>query len=502
MSVRVRFAPSPTGPLHIGGVRTALYNYLFAKKHKGEFVLRIEDTDRKRYVEGAEKYIADALSWLGITPDESPISNGTVGPYRQSDRKNLYVSNIDVLLRSKKAYIAFDSSDELAALRNAAEAEGETFIYNWKNRGKLKNSISLSEEETQRLLAKGAPYVLRFKSFSEGQNSALKLNDEVRGTVTVDISLLDDKILVKQDGMPTYHLANVVDDHLMKITHVIRGEEWLPSMALHVLLYGAFGWETPKFAHVPLILKPSGKGKLSKRDGDKFGFPVFPLEWDKQTRGFREAGYLPESLINYLALLGWSPGGEKELFSIDELIGAFSLKDITKSGGRFDPERCKWFNQQYLHKANPMTLVALLENDLKENGVDKNEVDCKRVVDLIQNRLTLLTDIWEEAKIFFVSPKEYDEKAVRKQWKPDTNKILTAVVEIIANTSNVSAEGLSTLIKSWANEKNIGLGKIMAPLRIALVGSLRGPDVFEICSTIGVRNCILRINAAINYNNR
>lgn len=501
MSVRVRFAPSPTGPLHIGGVRTALYNYLFAKKHSGAFVLRIEDTDQKRYVEGAEKYIADALSWLGITPDESPSSNGAVGPYRQSDRKKLYVSNIDILLRSKKAYIAFDTPEELEAMRSAAEAEGKTFIYNWKNRGGLKNSISLSEDETQRLLDEGAPYVVRFKCFSEGQNSILKLNDEVRGTVTVDTSLLDDKILVKQDGMPTYHLANVVDDHLMKITHVIRGEEWLPSMALHVLLYSAFGWETPAFAHVPLILKPSGKGKLSKRDGDKFGFPVFPLQWDKQTPGFREAGYLPESLVNYLALLGWSPGGEKELFSIDELINAFSLEGITTSGGRFDPERCKWFNQQYLQKANTMTLVAVLEKDLKENGVEKNEIDCNRVVGLIQNRLTLLTDVWEEAKIFFVSPKEYDEKAMRKQWKPDTDNVMAAVAELIENTSNTSAEGLSTLIKSWATENGIGLGKIMAPLRIALVGSLRGPDVFEICSTIGVTNCIQRINAAIGYNN-
>ena len=501
MSVRVRFAPSPTGPLHIGGVRTALYNYLFAKKHNGAFVLRIEDTDQTRYVEGAEKYIADALSWLGITPDESPSGNGAVGPYRQSDRKKLYVSNIGVLLRSKKAYLAFDTPEELAALRSAAEAEGETFIYNWKNRGELKNSLSLSEEETQRLLAKGARHVVRFKAFSEGQNSTLKLKDEVRGTVTVDTSLLDDKILVKQDGMPTYHLANVVDDHLMKITHVIRGEEWLPSMALHVLLYNAFGWETPSFAHVPLILKPSGKGKLSKRDGDTFGFPVFPLQWDKQTLGFKEAGYLPESLVNYLALLGWSPGGEKELFSIDELIDAFSLEGITKSGGRFDSERCKWFNQQYLQKVNPMKLVAVLENDLKENGVDKNEIDCNRVVELIQNRLTLLTDIWEEAKIFFVSPKEYDEKAMRKQWKPDTNNLLSAISELIANAKNVSAEELSALIKSWANENGIGLGKIMAPLRIALVGSLRGPDVFEICSTIGVTNCIQRINAAIGYNN-
>ena len=497
MAVRVRFAPSPTGPLHIGGVRTALYNYLFAKKLGGTFVLRIEDTDQNRYVDGAEAYIQNALAWLNISPDESPSNEGNYGPYRQSDRKSLYISNINKLVQSGEAYLAFDSPDELASLRSAAEANGETFIYNWQNRESLKNSLSLSEEETSALLKTSTPYVIRFKAFSKGSKELLKLNDVIRGNVDIDTSLLDDKILVKQDGMPTYHLANVIDDHLMGISHVIRGEEWLPSMALHVLLYKAFGWDSPVFAHVPLILKPTGKGKLSKRDGAKFGFPVFPLTWDSNTPGFRESGYLPQALTNYIALLGWSPGGEKELFSLSELTNMFSLEAITKSGGRFDPERCKWFNQQYLQQVDSSLLVAVLEKEVKTNGVEKSDVDLTRVAKLIQNRLTLLTDVWQEANFFFIAPKDYDEKAVRKQWKDDTAKILSSVAELIDSADETTADTLGVLIKSYANDNGIGLGKIMAPLRIALVGSLRGPDVFEICSTIGVQNSISRINTAI-----
>ena len=497
MAVRVRFAPSPTGPLHIGGVRTALYNYLFAKKHQGAFVLRIEDTDQNRCVEGAEQYIQNALEWLGIVPDESPSKKGKFGPYRQSERKGLYAKQVDVLVNSGKAYLAFDSQEELAKMRSASETKGETFIYNWENRADLKNSVSLSISETRELLEKGVPHVIRFKTFSEGEDKRLKMHDEVRGNMDIDLSLLDDKILVKQDGMPTYHLANVVDDHLMEISHVIRGEEWLPSMALHQLLYNAFGWNTPVFAHVPLILKPTGKGKLSKRDGDKFGFPVFPLEWDDSTPGFKEKGYLPESLVNYLALLGWSPGGEQELFSMYELIEAFSLKSITKAGGRFNPERCKWFNQQYLQQVDSSLLVAVLEKEVKTNGVEKSDVDLTRVAKLIQNRLTLLTDVWQEANFFFIAPKDYDEKAVRKQWKDDTAKILSSVAELIDSADETTADTLGVLIKGYANDNGIGLGKIMAPLRIALVGSLRGPDVFEICSTIGAQNSISRINTAI-----
>ncbi len=499
MTVRVRFAPSPTGPLHIGGVRTALYNYLFAKKQGGVFVLRVEDTDQTRYVGGAEQYIRNALEWLGIVPDESTNAGGEFGPYRQSERKDLYVKHINELVRSGGAYIAFDTPDELNSLRKAAEAKGETFIYNWKNRAALKNSLSLSKEETEDLMRNGAPYVIRFKTFSENENNNLTLHDEVRGKLDIDISLLDDKILVKQDGMPTYHLANVVDDHLMQISHVIRGEEWLPSMALHVLLYNAFKWTPPVFAHVPLILKPTGKGKLSKRDGDKFGFPVFPLNWDNTTPGFKEEGYLPEGLINYLALLGWSPGGEKELFAMDELINTFSLKAITKSGGRFDPERCKWFNQQYMQHADSSIIADELEKELKNKGIENNTVDRNRVAKLIQNRLTLLTDIWKEADFFFITPQDYDEKAVRKQWKGETSEILTSVIEIMRGLKEPSLEALRSQIKEYANANSIGLGKIMAPLRIALVGSLRGPDVFEICSEIGIENSISRIATAIKH---
>ena len=499
MAVRVRFAPSPTGPLHIGGVRTALYNYLFAKKQGGVFVLRVEDTDQTRYVEGAEQYIHNALEWLGIVPDESTNTGGEFGPYRQSERKDLYVKHINELVHSGGAYIAFDTPDELNNLRKAAEAKGETFIYNWKNRAALKNSLSLSKEETEDLMRNGAPHVIRFKTFSENENNNLTLHDEVRGKLDIDISLLDDKILVKQDGMPTYHLANVVDDHLMQISHVIRGEEWLPSMALHVLLYNAFKWTPPVFAHVPLILKPTGKGKLSKRDGDKFGFPVFPLNWDNTTPGFKEEGYLPEGLINYLALLGWNPGGEKELFAMDELINTFSLKAITKSGGRFDPERCKWFNQQYMQHADSSIIADELEKELKNKGIENNTVDVNRVAKLIQNRLTLLTDIWKEADFFFITPQDYDEKAVRKQWKGETSEILTSVIEIMRGLKEPSLEALRSQIKEYANANSIGLGKIMAPLRIALVGSLRGPDVFEICSEIGIENSISRIAAAIKH---
>lgn len=497
MSVRVRFAPSPTGPLHIGGVRTALYNYLFAKHYKGSFVLRVEDTDQARYVDGAEAYIAKTLDWLGITPDESPLVGGAHGPYRQSERKHLYVKHIKGLLASGKAYIAFDTSEDLDVLRKEAEAKGEAFIYSWKNRETLANSISLGEAETEKRLAQGVPHVIRFKAYSDNDEELLVLQDKVRGKVEINTALLDDKILVKKDGMPTYHLANVIDDHLMNITHVIRGEEWLPSMALHVLLYNAFGWEAPAFAHVPLILKPTGKGKLSKRDGDKFGFPVFPLQWDNQTPGFKEDGYLPAALLNYLALLGWNPGGEKEVFSLEELVDSFSLEGITKSGGRFDPERCKWFNQQYLQVANTKTLVPVLENELSKRELMAGNVSLIEVIALIQNRLTLLTDIWGEANLFFESPNAYDEKAVRKQWKENTSEILKSVAELLANATEQTPEGLSALIKAWANENGIGLGKIMAPLRIALVGSLRGPDVFAICSILGAATCVERINRAI-----
>ena len=500
MSIRVRFAPSPTGPLHIGGVRTALYNYLFAKKHDGVFILRIEDTDQNRFVDGAEAYITKTLDWLGISPDESPSKPGTAGPYRQSERKYGYLKYAKLLVKNSSAYLAFDTADELQGLRDAAEQKGERFIYNWENRNRLKNSLSLSADEVAALIENKAPYVIRFKSYERGKDKSLSMVDKIRGDVVVDISLLDDKIIVKQDGMPTYHLANVVDDHLMEISHVIRGEEWLPSMALHVLLYDAFGWKTPVFAHVPLILKPTGKGKLSKRDGDKFGFPVFPLEWDIETPGFKEAGYLPQALVNYLALLGWNPGGEEELFSLKELEALFSLEGITKAGGRFDPERCKWFNQQHLHKADSALVESSLAQLLQQKGIDNASVSTADVVGLVQDRLTLLTDLWDEAYFFFVAPVEYDEKAVRKQWKEETPQILSAVMNSIENAYDAQAETLSAGIKLWANKNNIKLGMIMAPLRIALVGALKGPDVFAICSVLGKAECVKRIAYAIDKN--
>lgn len=500
MSIRVRFAPSPTGPLHIGGVRTALYNYLFAKKHGGMFILRIEDTDQNRFVDGAEAYITKTLDWLGISPDESPSKPGTAGPYRQSERKEGYLKDAKLLVKNSSAYLAFDTADELQSLREAAEQKGERFIYNWENRNRLKNSLSLSADEVAELIENKAPYVIRFKCYEKGRDRSLSMVDKIRGGVVVDTSLLDDKIIVKQDGMPTYHLANVVDDHLMEISHVIRGEEWLPSMALHVLLYNAFGWKIPVFAHVPLILKPTGKGKLSKRDGDKFGFPVFPLEWDKETPGFKEAGYLPEALVNYLALLGWNPGGEEELFSLKELVALFSLEGITKAGGRFDPERCKWFNQQHLHKADSALVESSLAQLLQQKGIDNASVSTADVVGLVQDRLTLLTDLWDEAYFFFVAPVEYDEKAVRKQRKEKTPQILSAVMNSIENARDAQAETLSAGIKLWANENNIKLGMIMAPLRIALVGALKGPDVFAICSVLGKAECVKRIASAIDKN--
>ena len=500
MSIRVRFAPSPTGPLHIGGVCTALYNYLFAKKHKGAFILRVEDTDQNRYVEGAEAYITKTLDWLGINPDESPNNPGAFGPYRQSERKESYLLHAQQLVKTGNAYLAFDTTNALQGLREAAEQEGGRFLYNWENRNALKNSLSLSPAEVDALIESNTPYVIRFKSYSVEQEKTLRMTDKIRGDVTVDASLLDDKIIVKQDGMPTYHLANVVDDHLMEISHVIRGEEWLPSMALHVLLYEAFGWKAPVFAHVPLILKPTGKGKLSKRDGEKLGFPVFPLEWNDETKGFKEAGYLPEALVNYLALLGWNPGGEEELFSLEEIVSLFSLEGITKAGGRFDPERCKWFNQQHLHKVDSRVVELSLDALLQERGISPAQESTAAVVALVQDRLTLLTDLWDEAYFFFVAPVQYDEKAIRKQWKEETPEILTAVMTIIERASNTQPESLSALIKSWAHENGVKLGMIMAPLRIALVGALKGPDVLAICSALGRAECMRRIATAIEKN--
>jgi glutamyl-tRNA synthetase len=495
--VRVRFAPSPTGPLHIGGVRTALFNYLFAKKHGGDFLLRIEDTDQNRYVPGAEDYIVDALNWLNIPYDEGPGKEGDCGPYRQSERKDLYKQYAFDLIESGNAYYAFDTSEKLNFHRKDHEARGKTFIYNWHNRLKLKNSLSMPAMEVEHLLAEGVEYVIRFKT---PESEALHLHDIIRGGMQVDTSVLDDKVLFKSDGMPTYHLANIVDDHLMKITHVIRGEEWLPSMALHVLLYRAFGWNTPEFAHLPLIMKPEGKGKLSKRDGDKMGFPVFPLEWKPADgtvfSGYREDGYLPEAVLNMLAFLGWNPGTEQEIFSLEALISAFELDRVHKAGAKFDPEKTKWFQHQYLQEVDDAVLANQFSEILKEKDITTN-LDVKKIVSLVKERATFVNDLWEQANFFFLTPETYNEKASAKAFKPETPEILSSVIEILNANENFSAANISEKVKAWVSSQELGFGKVMMPLRLALVGEMKGPDVFDIASVLGKEESILRIENAI-----
>lgn len=521
-NVRVRFAPSPTGPLHIGGVRTALFNYLFAKKHNGEFILRIEDTDQNRYVEGAEQYIIDALNWCGMPYDEGPNKNEKFGPYRQSERKPLYKQYADELIASGNAYYAFDTAETLDFHRKDHEAKGKTFIYNWHNRLKLSNSLSLSAENVQAKLDAGENYVIRFKS---PQDETLHLTDIIRGNIKIDTNVLDDKVLFKSDGMPTYHLANIVDDHLMEISHVIRGEEWLPSLALHYQLYQAFGWDTPEFAHLPLILKPTGKGKLSKRDGDKLGFPVFPLQYtDPKTndvsRGYKEDGYFPEAMVNFLAFLGWNPGTEQEIFNLEELIEAFDLKKVNKSGARFDPDKTKWFNHHYMQEQNNDVLAELFKpivdeklnviaSETKQSAsmdeittlqTPSNDIDVQyisMVIGLIKERATFVSDFWDLSHFFFTAPSSYDEKASKKTFKEGTKDILTEVISILNTIEDFSVENMQKEIKGWITENEIGFGKVMMPLRLALVGALQGPDVFDIMFMIGKNDTVKRIEAAI-----
>ena len=512
-NTRVRFAPSPTGPLHIGGVRTALFNYLFAKKNNGTFILRIEDTDQNRYVDGAEDYIVESLNWLNIPFDEGPGIGGDLGPYRQSERKEIYTNNIQQLIDSGNAYYAFDTPEKLDFHRKDHEEKGKTFIYNWHNRLKLDNSLSLDAEGLQQRINSGEPYVIRFKS---PENETLELNDIIRGEITIDTNILDDKILFKSDGMPTYHLANIVDDHLMKITHVIRGEEWLPSLALHVLLYRAFGWDAPQFAHLPLILKPEGKGKLSKRDGDKMGFPVFPLQWEDPhtgdvSRGYREDGYFPEAVVNMLALLGWNEGDgtEKEIYSLAELIQAFSLDHVSKSGAKFNPDKTKWFNQQYLQQKSDDELarlfVPIIANEMKQSAnnekilryAQNDNAYVSKVVSLIKERATFVSDLWELGSYFFIAPLEYDEKAAKKVFKDDSASLLEELSNVIERIPDFSSDKVSETVKAWITEKAIGFGKVMMPLRLSLVGSLQGPDVFEIAALLGKEETLQRIKRAI-----
>lgn len=500
--VRVRFAPSPTGPLHIGGVRTALFNYLFAKKHGGDFILRIEDTDQGRYVPGAEQYIVQAMNWLGVAFDESPLKPANVGPYRQSERKEIYKQYADSLIASGHAYYAFDTPEALDRERKSCEENSKTFIYNWHNRETLDNSISLPLEQTQAKLKAETPYVIRFKT---PKDEVLNLQDVIRGTVKIDTSVLDDKVLFKSDGMPTYHLANIVDDHLMDISHVIRGEEWLPSLALHVLLYRSLGWQAPIFAHLPLIMKPTGKGKLSKRDGDKMGFPVFPLQWKTPEgevfSGYREDGYLPEGVLNMLAFLGWNPGTEQELFSLEQLIADFSLERVNKAGAKFDPDKTKWFQQQYFQQLDLSVLTTAFSALLDQKGV-QTTLNLEAIISLIKERAVFTADLWEQGHFFFERPEAYDQKAVKKAFKEDTPTILLTVCEILNQQTTFEGETISKEIKDWLSSEEMGFGKVMMPLRLSLVGAMQGPDVFEIAAVLGKQETILRIQNAISFINK
>ena len=496
---RVRFAPSPTGPLHIGGVRTALFNYLFAKKHGGDFILRIEDTDQNRYVEGAEDYIIEALNWCGIPFDEGPGKEKGYGPYRQSERKHLYKEYADELIAHGKAYYAFDTAERLNFHRKDHEEKGKTFIYNWHNRLKLNNSLSLPREETQSRLDGGADFVIRFLT---PKDKILELKDTIRGKIVIDTNTLDDKVLFKSDGMPTYHLANIVDDHLMQISHVIRGEEWLPSLALHQLLYDAFGWKAPEFAHLPLIMKPTGKGKLSKRDSEKMGFPVFPMSWGT-SKGYKEEGYYPEAVVNFLALLGWNPGTEQELFQLDELSKVFSLDRVHKGGARFDPEKTKWYNHHYLQQQGDDQLAERYVGKLSEvaakmdveMNIDRSRV--KRIVQLIKERASFENEFWELSDYFFIAPAAYDENAIKKQWKDDTADILNEIAGILENTSDFNVTNISAIIKRWIGDKALSFGKVMPPLRLVIVGAMKGPDLFEIIALLGKDESVRRIKYAI-----
>jgi glutamyl-tRNA synthetase len=498
---RVRFAPSPTGPLHIGGVRTALFNYLFAKHHGGDFLLRIEDTDLTRYVPGAEAYIMEALDWCGIKIDEGPREGGVHAPYRQSERKALYAAYAQQLIDSGHAYYAFDTPEELDGLRSDAEAHGGTFTYNNVTRTGLKNSLTMPENAWKKELESDVHHVVRYKM---PENRVVEETDLIRGHVQFNTDQLDDKVLFKSDGMPTYHLANVVDDHLMEITHVIRGEEWLPSVPLHILLYEAFGWKAtmPQFAHLPLILKPVGKGKLSKRDGDQLGFPVFPLAWkDPETgeifRGYREDGYLPEGMINMLSLLGWNPGTEQEIFSMEQLIANFTLERVGKSGSRFDPEKTKWFNHQYLIRHSDEDLASSFVPYLEAKGIKVRFELVVRVAGLVKERCHFVQDIWEQGFFFFQAPVSYDEKIVSKRWKEGVPGMMAELAGLFGTVENWIAPQIKEPFSQLVTAKEWNFGILMNSLRLCLVGGSFGPDIFEICEIIGKEETIARIEQAV-----
>ena len=499
--VRVRFAPSPTGALHIGGVRTALYNYLFARQHGGEFIFRIEDTDSNRFVPGAEEYIIESFKWLGIPFDEGVSFGGNHGPYRQSERRDIYKKYVKVLLDADMAYIAFDTPEELDAKRN----EIANFQYDASTRMQMRNSLTLSKEEVDALIAEGKQYVVRFKI---EPNEDVHVNDLIRGDVVINSSILDDKVLYKSaDELPTYHLANIVDDHLMEVSHVIRGEEWLPSAPLHVLLYRAFGWADtmPQFAHLPLLLKPEGNGKLSKRDGDRLGFPVFPLEWhDPKTgdvsSGYRESGYLPEAVINFLALLGWNPGNDQELMSMDELIRLFDLGRCSKAGAKFDYKKGIWFNHEYILQKSDAELAELFKPVLTQQGVDVakyNDAYLTTVVSLVKGRVNFVKELWEQARFFFEAPTTYAEKDVKKRWKEDTPAILTELIAILQGMDNFESKPSEEVVIGWITEKGYHMGNVMNAFRLAVVGECKGPHMFDITELLGKEETIARIEKAI-----
>ena len=500
--VRVRFAPSPTGPLHIGGVRTALYNYLFAKNKGGKMILRIEDTDQARFVEGAEKYIIESLKWCGIEFDESIVAGGDFGPYKQSERKDLYLPYAEQLIKDGFAYYAFDTTEELTAMRERMKAAGvPSPQYNAVTRTSMQNSLALSEDEVKIRMDAGETYVIRIKM---PRNEEVKLNDIIRGWVVVNTNNMDDKVIFKSDGMPTYHLANIVDDYMMKISHVIRGEEWLPSAPLHVLLYRYLGWEDamPQFAHLPLILKPDGNGKLSKRDGDRLGFPVFPTQWmNPETKeissGYRESGYISEAFINMLSFLGWNPGTTQEIFTMKGLIEAFSLERVGKAGAKFDFDKTRWFNQQYLRLKSKEALAQDLQIILKENGVEAEDNFVETVCEQLKERATFVKDMWEEGKYYFSAPNRYDEKTIRKKWKEDTPKYVSELKDKLSLLSDFSSENIEVEFKKYLEENELGMGRLLPAFRVCLTGLGMGPSLFDIASLLGKEETIKRMETAL-----
>lgn len=501
--VRVRFAPSPTGGLHLGGVRTVLYNYLFARHHNGDFVLRIEDTDQSRFVEGAEQYIIDCLKWCGLNPDEGPHIGGSYGPYRQSERKPIYRQYAEQLVAQGNAYYAFDLPEDLEKMREEFKTpENPSPQYDRKVRDKMKNSLSLSAEETQKLLAANTPHVIRIKM---PDNEVIQFNDMIRGEVSFNTGLVDDKVLLKADGMPTYHLAVVVDDYLMKITHAFRGEEWLPSSPVHVLLWKYLGWldQMPQWAHLPLILKPDGNGKLSKRDGDRLGFPVFAMDWkDPKTgeinQGFKERGFLPEAFVNMLAMMGWNDGTDQEIFNLAELVQKFSLERVHKAGAKFDFEKAKWFNHEWIKKADANQLISYVQPALASEGISTSEEYLTKVINLVKERCTFITDFIPQSKFFFVAPTAYDEAAVQPKWNADKQAFFTSMKNTFASYSTFEATALESLFKEKATEAGLKPGEVMMPMRIMLVGGKFGPHVFEIAETIGKDETIHRMQLALN----